>query len=79
MLFTDSFIHGGTERQFVQTLRCLDRERYELSIGCLKRKGPFLADVERMQIPIHEFPTRSLYGWSAWKHQRTLIRLLRES
>jgi len=78
LLFTDSFIHGGTERQFVQTLRCLDRQRFEISIGCLKRRGPFLTEIEPLQIPIYEFPTPSLYGWSAWGHQRALTRFLRE-
>lgn len=55
MLFTDSFIHGGTERQVVETLGHLTRERFDVSIGCLKRSGPFLAEVEAMGIPVMEF------------------------
>ncbi len=65
MLFTDRFIHGGTERQFVQALRHLDREKYEILVGCLARRGPFLADVEAMQLPVFEFPSKSLRNWSA--------------
>lgn len=64
MLFTDSFIHGGTERQFVQALRLLDREKYDVRVGCLKRRGPFLAEVEAMGLPVHEFPITSLKRWS---------------
>ncbi len=64
MLFTDSFIHGGTERQFVQALRMLDREKYDVLVGCLKRRGPFLAEVEAMGLPVHEFPITSLKRWS---------------
>ena len=67
MLFTDSFIHGGTERQLVETLRLLDRSKYELFVGCLKRRGPFLSDVEDMGIPIVEYPTTSL------RHRSTLV------
>ncbi|MBI1749151.1 MAG: glycosyltransferase [Acidobacteria bacterium] len=64
MLFTDSFIHGGTERQLVQALRLLDRAKYDVLVGCLKRRGPFLADVEALGVPVHEFPITSLKRWS---------------
>jgi glycosyltransferase involved in cell wall biosynthesis len=62
LLFTDSFIHGGTERQFVQALGLLDRNRFELFAGCLKKRGPFLSRVEALGMPIVEFPIRSLVG-----------------
>src|SRR5713226_6562998 len=78
MLFTDSFIHGGTERQFVAALQLLDRERFDLRVGCLKRCGPFLPQVEALGVPIHEFPVTSLYGWSTCGLLRGLVRLLRE-
>ena len=77
MLFTDSFIHGGTERQFVQVLRQLDRQKYHLFVGCLKRRGPFLAEVEAMGIPIVEFPITSLRRWSTLHWLRKLAGFLR--
>jgi glycosyltransferase involved in cell wall biosynthesis len=78
MLFTDSFIHGGTERQFVAALRMLDRQRFDIRVGCLKRRGPFLPEVEGLGLPIHEFPTTSLYGRGTLGLLRRLMRLLRE-
>lgn len=78
MLFTDSFIHGGTERQLVAALQLLDRRRFEIRVGCLQRRGPFLPQVEALGLPIHEFPITSLYGRSTLIQLRRLIRLLRE-
>jgi glycosyltransferase involved in cell wall biosynthesis len=77
MLFTDSFIHGGTERQFVRALRLLDRERFDVIAGCLKKRGPFLSEVEGMGIPVEEFPLRSFFNLSAigWFFQ--LVKFLR--
>lgn len=77
MLFTDSFIHGGTERQLVQTLRLLDRDKYDLVVGCLKRRGPFLADVESLGIPIVEFPITSLRNRGTLAWMRKLVHFLR--
>jgi glycosyltransferase involved in cell wall biosynthesis len=65
MLFTDSFMHGGTERQFVQFACSLDRSRYDVLLGCLRREGPFLAKVEAAGIPLFEFPINSLYNFHA--------------
>jgi glycosyltransferase involved in cell wall biosynthesis len=77
MLFTDSFIHGGTERQVVATLRFLDRGKYDLLVGCLKKCGPFLSEVEAMGIPVTEFPITSLRRWSTFVRMRELARFLR--
>lgn len=77
MLFTDSFIAGGTERQFVETLRALDRTRYDIRVGCLKRRGPFLADVEAAGVPTLEFPIRSLHGADTVQWFWRLVRYLR--
>ena len=78
MLFTDSFIHGGTERQLVQTLRLLDRDKYDLVVGCLKHRGPFLSEVEALGIPIVAFPITSLAGKDTLGWMRKLARFLRE-
>src|SRR5713226_3015725 len=77
MLFTDSFIHAGTERQVVATLRFLDRGKYDLLVGCLKKCGPFLSEVEAMGIPVAEFPLTSLRRWSTISLMRELARFLR--
>lgn len=77
MLFTDSFIHGGTERQFVEVARNLDREKFDLRIGCFKARGPFLPDVQQLNVPIHEIPIRSLYGFHTAAEFVRLVRFLR--
>lgn len=77
MLFTDSFAHGGTERQVVATLRILSREKYDLLLGCLKKRGPMLPIVEAMGIPVVEFPITSLRRWSTFVIMRELARFLR--
>ncbi len=78
MLFTDSFIHGGTERQFVHALRLLDREKYDVLVGCLKRRGPFLSEVEATGLPVHEFPISSLKRWSTVVWLDRLIKFFRD-
>jgi glycosyltransferase involved in cell wall biosynthesis len=79
LLFTDSFVHGGTERQLVTALRHLDRARFDVAVGCLKRRGPFLAEVEALGIPIVEFPIRSLFGVDTARWFLRLVRFLREN
>src|SRR5882762_10092209 len=74
LLFTDSFLHGGTERQFVRLVRNLDRSRYDVRVGYLQRRGPMLAEVEALGIPMTEFPINSLYNYRAAK---LFVRLVR--
>ncbi len=77
MLFTDSFFRGGTERQFVRLVRSLDRTRFDLIIGCLRRRGPLLSEAESFGVPIVEFPINSLYNFRAAKLFVRLVRFLR--
>lgn len=79
MLFTDSFLHGGTERQFVRVVRHLDPEKYQLLVGCLRRRGPLLAEVESLGIPIVEFPLNSLHNLRAARLFCRLVRFLRQN
>ena len=77
LLFTDSFLHGGTERQFVRLVRNLDQSRYDIRVGCLQRRGPLLAEVESLGIPITEFPINSLYNFRTARLFIRLVRFLR--
>ena len=77
MLFADSFVHGGTERQLVSVLQHLDRSRYDAWVGCLKRRGPFLDDVEALGIPVVEFPMPSLHSVKTLSCFRRLVSFLR--
>jgi len=79
MLFADSFVHGGTERQFVEALKNLDSGRYEVLVGCLKRQGPFLEDVAALGLSIHEMPVHSLRGWPAIRWVRSAAGFFRRN
>src|ERR1700693_973034 len=74
MLFTDSFLRGGTERQFVRLVKGLDRNQYDILIACLKRCGPLLSEVESLGVSIVEFPIDSLYNFHAAKLFVQLVR-----
>jgi len=76
MLFTDSFLRGGTERQFVRLVRGLDRSQFEILIACLHRRGPLLSEVESLGVSIVEFPINSLYNFQAAKLFVQLVRFL---
>jgi L-malate glycosyltransferase len=61
MLFTDGFACGGTERQFLEVVTNLDRSKYDIIIGCIRRSGPLLCVAERLSLPIVDFPLQSLH------------------
>ena len=79
MLFTDSFRRGGTERQFVETLKRLDRQKYEIIVGCLHKRGPFLVEVQSFGFEIVEFPIRSLYKMDTARWFWRLVQFLRNN
>src|SRR5215831_4729101 len=76
--FLTMFAIGGTERQFVYLAKGLDRSRFDISVGCLSKKGEFLKDIEAMRLPVAEYPINSLYGprtvHRQWRFARDLRR-----
>jgi glycosyltransferase involved in cell wall biosynthesis len=73
-LMTNTLETGGTERQFVTLANALDRDRFSLHLGCLKRRGPFLSEVSGLE----EFcPGGSLFGLQSWRARLQLSRFLR--
>jgi glycosyltransferase involved in cell wall biosynthesis len=60
--FLTKFAVGGTERQFVYLAKGIDKKRFNLRVGCLSREGDFLKDIEALNIPVSEYPIRSLYS-----------------
>ena len=79
MIFNNGFLHGGTERQFVRVAQNLNRNNYELFVGCLRRCGPFLNMIEPLGIPIIEFPIRSLHGFETMRWFWRLVQFLRHN
>src|SRR5260370_7181755 len=46
---------GGTESQVAQTARRLNGARFEVTVACLRARGPLLDLVRDEEIPIVEF------------------------
>lgn len=67
---------GGTERQFVEIARAMKNAGLRVLLGCLQKKGPFLAGLG----DLHQSPLGgSLYGLRSMQSRWELARHLRES
>jgi glycosyltransferase involved in cell wall biosynthesis len=74
-VMTNTLETGGSERQFVTIANALDREKFSVSLGCLKKFGSFVTEVDEL----HEFsPEGSLYGVQSWRARFALSRFLRQ-
>lgn len=66
-----NFSCGGTEGQVHNFIKVLNRQHFDLQFACLKKYGLFLEEVEKMNIPVQEFPIRSFFHpktwWQLWK------------
>ena len=59
VVFLTSFDAGGTERQMIELVRRLDRERFEVHVACFRREGEWRARAEEHAASVREFPIRS--------------------
>jgi glycosyltransferase involved in cell wall biosynthesis len=75
--FLTHFGVGGTERQFLYTTAGLDRSRFDIHVGCLGQTGPFIKDLQALDVPIWEYPIRSLYGYHTLRSQVRFSRDIR--
>lgn len=55
-IFLTSFWPGGTERQMLELVRRLDRERFRVHVACFHREGTWLPLVEQYADSVTEFP-----------------------
>ncbi len=53
---------GGTERQFVETLRRLNRERFELRVTAFSRDGKLREDIQALNVPVTRLEFSGLTG-----------------
>jgi glycosyltransferase involved in cell wall biosynthesis len=67
--FLTMFAVGGTERQFTYVTRSLDHTRFDVRVGCLSREGEFLKHIEALNVPIAEYPIRSLCSTGMLRRQ----------
>lgn len=73
-LMTDSLETGGSERQFATLAKSLNKDRYQVALGCIQRTGPFLEGLGE----IAEYPLGgSLYGPRSIKTRLQLARELK--
>ncbi|HJZ69893.1 MAG TPA: glycosyltransferase [Blastocatellia bacterium] len=72
----DSFEIGGTERQAVELLKRLDRERYDVRLAVLRKGGPFFNEIEPLFPVVPEFPLNSFYDANAVKQLARLCALM---
>lgn len=75
--FITLFAVGGTERQFVNVTRELDRSQFDVHVGCLARKGTFLKDIEAMNVPISEYSIKRLHSYRTLRCQYRLAQDIR--
>jgi L-malate glycosyltransferase len=72
----NNFEIGGTERQAVELLKRLDRDRYDIHLAAIRDNGPLRAELLSSYPDIHEFPLSSFYNINALKQFHRLHQLL---
>ena len=73
----DNMQVGGTELNALRTAERLDRQRFSISVVCIRDNGPLMARYKDAGIPVHTFPMKSLLGPGAIQQAVRLIRLFR--
>ena len=74
MKFVTVFECGGTERQFLNLGLALEGRGFDLRFGCLRKSGRLLEELIARNIPVDEYPLRSLYSARCLQKQVELAR-----
>lgn len=65
---------GGTERQLTEMAKALRASQFAPHVGCLRKQGMRVSELEAAGVPVVEFPVRSLRSWrilpAAWQFWR---------
>jgi glycosyltransferase involved in cell wall biosynthesis len=72
----NNFDIGGTERQAIELLKRLDRERYDVRLAALRNTGPLYEQIETQFPNVPEFPLTSFFNANALKQLARLRRLM---
>jgi glycosyltransferase involved in cell wall biosynthesis len=77
--FVTLFDIGGTERHVVNLARRIDPSTFELSVACLRKRGPFLKEIEDLNIPLDEYSISSLRSRRAFREELRCASHIRRS
>jgi glycosyltransferase involved in cell wall biosynthesis len=77
--FVNSLDIGGTERQVVNLTRGLRAQGFPVELACFLAQGELAGEVERLRVPLHEYPINSLRRPSAAKSLLAIARYLRRN
>ncbi|MFN7948947.1 MAG: glycosyltransferase [Blastocatellia bacterium] len=75
--FINSFETGGTERQAIELLKRIDRERFDVRLAAIHARGPLLDEIAGCFDSVPEFPLTSFYNLNALRQASRLRDLLR--
>jgi glycosyltransferase involved in cell wall biosynthesis len=67
---------GGTENQVTTLTRALAADGFDLEVGCMRRVGPFVAEIAERRVPLREYPISSFWSPGALNQQVRLARHL---
>jgi glycosyltransferase involved in cell wall biosynthesis len=73
-IFVDRYIPGGTQRQLIELLRRIDRDRFKVHPVCFHDDGPWTGRVAELGDPITRFP---IHGFRRPHTMRQLVRFAR--
>lgn len=73
------FIEGGSERQMIQMASLLHNSgEFQVHVGSLSTGGVLRPEIERLQIPVIDFPLTSFYDSSMVQQTRRFISYLKQ-
>jgi L-malate glycosyltransferase len=76
-IFTFGFYTGGTERQVIELIKGIDRNRFDIFVGAFRPGGQMEDYLNKANIPINYFPIESMYSLNSirqlWQLRKFLI------
>src|ERR1041385_3851684 len=75
-IYSEGFFTGGTERQMIELIKGLDRDRYQVYPLSSRIGGLMAQDLINADIPINHFPLTSLRNVNALRQLFRLRRFL---
>lgn len=77
-IFTGSFQYGGTERFITQLIQNLNRNKYNVVVGCFKKSGEFM-ELIPPRTEIHEFVFQKKRPFKAFGQFLRLTRFIKKN